>query len=124
MSILLRTAIESACYITMASSSSDHDLLLQNVNLKLQNVNEYFECFKEDFENLAFVGNNIKMRLKYCCIGAIVPFDSLLDKFVDILTTFNGGLKSNLDAWLKVESTLAGKQCFICILNMDVKRNC
>ena len=106
----------------MASSSSDCDLLLQNVNLKLQHVNEYFECFKEDFENLAFVGNNIKMRLKYCCIDAIVPFDSLLDKFVDILTTFNRGLKSNLNAWLKVESTLAGKQCFICILNMDVKK--
>ena len=78
------------------------------VNLKLH-VNEYFECFKKDFENLAFIGNNIKMRLKYCCIDAIVSFDSLLDKFVDILTTFNRGLKGNLNAWLKVESTLAGK---------------
>ena len=87
------TAIESTCYITMASSSLDHDLLLQNVNLKLQNVNEYLKCFKEDFENLAFVGSNIKMRLKYCCIDAIVPFDSLLDKFVDILTTFRWRFK-------------------------------
>ena len=109
MFILLRTDIESACYIMMASSSSDHVLLLQNINLKLQHVNEYFKCFKEDFENLAFIGNNIKMRLKYCCIDAIVPFDSLLDKFLDILTTFNRGLKGNLNAWLKVESTLAGK---------------
>ena len=79
-------------------------------------------------ENLAFVGNNIKMRLKYCCIDAIVSFDSLLDKFEDILTTFDRGLKSNLDAQLKVESTLAGKQyvflIFACILNMDVKRTC
>ena len=74
MFILLRTDIESTCYIMVASSSSDHVLLLQNVNLKLQHVNKYFECFKEDFESLAFIGNNIKMRLKYCCIDAIVPF--------------------------------------------------
>ena len=109
MFILLRSDIESACYIMMAGSSSDHVLLLQNINLKLQHVNDYFECFKEDFENVAFVGNNIKMRLKDCCIDAIVPFNSLLDKFVDILTTFDRGLKSNLDAWLRVESTLVGK---------------
>ena len=115
MLILLRTDIVSTCYIMMASSSDDDDhvILLQNVNLKLQCVNEHFECFKEDFENLAFIGNNIKMRLKSCCIDAIVPFDSLLDKFEDVLITFNRGLKGNLDAWLKVESTLAGKQCFI-----------
>ena len=99
----------------MANSSSDEDrvLLLQNVNLKLQCVNEQFECFKEDFENFAFTGNNIKMRLKSCCVDTIVCFDRLLDKFVDVLTTFDRGLKGNLDAWLKVESTLAGKQCFI-----------
>ena len=51
----------------MADSSSDHVLLLQNINLKLQHVNDYFECFKEDFENVAFIGNNIKMRLKDSC---------------------------------------------------------
>ena len=56
------------------------------------------------------------MRLKFCCIDTIVPFNSLLDKFVDILITFDRGLKSNLDAWLKVESTLVGKQCFIYVL--------
>ena len=77
--------------------------------LKLQHVNDYFECFKEDFKNVAFIGNNIKMRLKDCCVDASVPFDSLLDKFVDILTTFDKGLKNNLDAWLRIESTLAGK---------------
>ena len=121
MLIPLGTDIVSTSYnhITMANSSSfacndeDHVVLLQNVELKLQCVNENFECFKEDFENLAFIGNNIKMRLKSCCVDTIISFDRLLDKFVDVLTTFNRGLKGNLDTWLKVESTLAGKQCFI-----------
>ena len=39
----------------------------------------------------------------------IVPFNNLLDKFVDILTTFDRGLKGNLDAWLRIESNLGGK---------------
>ena len=68
MLIPLRTDIASTSYnhIMMANSSSfacndeDHVVLLQNVELKLQHVNENFECFKEDFENLAFIGNNIK----------------------------------------------------------------
>ena len=79
---------------------------------KLQHVNDCFVCFKEDFENVAFVGNNIKMRLKDCCIDMIVPFDNLLDKFVDILTAFDRGVKGNLDTWLRIESHLADKQCF------------
>ena len=39
----------------------------------------------------------------------IVPFDKLLDKFMDILTAFDRGLKSNLEGWLKIESHLADK---------------
>ena len=70
----------------MMAGSSDCVQLLQNINQKLQHVNDCFVCFKEDFENVAFVGNNIKMRLKDCCIDMIVPFDNLLDKLVDILT--------------------------------------
>ena len=93
----------------MMAGSSDHVQLLQNINIKLQHVKDCFVCFKEDFENVAFVGNNIKMRLKDCCIDMIVPFNNLLDKFVDILTTFDRGLKGNLDAWLRIESNLAGK---------------
>ena len=67
----------------MVAGSSDHVQLLQNINQKLQHVNDSFECFKEDFENVAFVGNNIKMKLKDCCIDVIVPFNNLLDKLVD-----------------------------------------
>ena len=43
----------------MMAGSSDHVQLLQNINQKLQHVNDCFACFKEDFENIAFVGNNI-----------------------------------------------------------------
>ena len=49
------------------------------------------------------------MRLKDCCVDMIVPFDNLLDKFVDILTAFDRGVKGNLDTWLRIESHLAGK---------------
>ena len=38
------------------------------------------------------------MRLKDCYIDMIVPFDNLLDKFVDIFTAFDRGVKGNLDA--------------------------
>ena len=39
----------------------------------------------------------------------IAPFDKLLDKFMDVLTAFDRGLKSNLEGWLKIESHLAGE---------------
>ena len=93
----------------MMAGSSDHVQLLHNINQILQHVNDCFACFKEDFENVTFVGNNIKMRLKDCCVDMIVPFDNLPDKFVDILTAFDRGVKGNFDAWLRIESHLAGK---------------
>ena len=92
----------------MMADSLDCVQLLQNINKKLQHVTDCFACFK-DFENVTFVGNNIKMRLKDCCVDMIVPFNNLLDKFVDILTAFDRGVKGNLDTWLRIESHLAGK---------------
>ena len=41
------------------AGSSDCVQLLQNINQKLQHVNDCFACFKEDFENIAFIGDNI-----------------------------------------------------------------
>ena len=70
-------------------SSSDQVQLMQHINEKLKHVNESFECFKKDFENTLFVGNNVKMQLKNCCVDMIVPFDNLLDKFMDVLTAFD-----------------------------------
>ena len=91
------------------ASSLDQVQLMQCIDEKLKHMNECFECFKEDFENMLFVGNNVKMQLKNCCVDMIVPFDKLLDKFMDILTAFDRGLKSNLEGWLKIESHLADK---------------
>ena len=43
------------------------------------------------------------------CVDAIVPFDNLLDGFLDILKTFDWGVKHTLDAWLTIESHIAGR---------------
>ena len=106
--ILLKAVAESTCYITMADSS-DQTQLLYDINQILQHVKNCFEYFQEDFENIAFIGNNITARLNDCCSDAIVPFDNLLNRFLDVLNTFDQGVKSTLDAWLMIESHLAGR---------------
>ena len=70
-------------------SSLDQVQLMQCIDEKLKHMNECFECFKDDFENMLFIGNNVKMQLKNCCVDMIVPFDKLLDKFMDVLTAFD-----------------------------------
>ena len=77
---------------SIMADSSDRAQLLHDINQKLQHIEDCFECF-QDFKNIAFVGNSIKAKLNDCCIGAIVPFDYLLDRFLDILETFDSGVK-------------------------------
>ena len=91
------------------ADSSDRAQLLHDINQKLQHIEDCFECFQEDFKNIAFVSNSIKMKLNDCCIGAIVPFDNLLDRFLDILETFDSGVKHTLNAWLMIDSHIAGR---------------
>ena len=91
------------------ADSSDRAQLLHDINQKLQHIEDCFECFQEDFKNIAFVGNSIKAKLNDCCIGAIVPFDNLLDRFLDILKTFEVGVKHTLNAWLMIDSHIAGR---------------
>ena len=55
-------------------SSSDQVQLMQCFDEKLKHMNKSFECFKEDFENTLFVGNNVKMQFKKCCVDMIIPF--------------------------------------------------
>ena len=55
------------------------------------------------------MSNSIKMKLNDCWIGAIVPFDNLLDRFLDILGTFDLGVKHTLNAWLTIDSHIAGR---------------
>ena len=55
------------------------------------------------------MGNNIRARLNDCCIDAVVPFDNLLDRFLDVLKTFDRGVKHTLDAWLMIESHITGR---------------
>ena len=91
------------------ASSNDKTQLLYDINQKLKHVEDCFECFQEDFKNITFVGNNIRVRLGDCCIDSIVPFEGMIDRFLDILNTFDRGLKSTLDAWLWIESHVAGR---------------
>ena len=91
------------------ADSLDQAQLLHDINQKLQHVKNCFECFQEDFENIAFVGNNIRARLNDCCVDAVVPFDNLLDGFLDVLKTFDKGVKHTLDAWLTIESHITGR---------------
>ena len=106
--ILLEPTVQSTRYIIMADSS-DQTQVLHDVNHKLQHIKDCFECFQEDFKNIAFVGNNIRVRLNDCCVDAVVPFDTLLNGFVDVLNTFDRSVKSTLNAWLTIESHLAGR---------------
>ena len=39
----------------------------------------------------------------------VVPFDDLLDRFLDILETFNSGVKHTLSTWLTIDSHIAGR---------------
>ena len=69
-----------------------------------------------------FVGNNIQVRLGDCSVDSIVPFEGMIDRFLDILNTFDWGLKSTLDAWLQIESHVAGRchsQCELLKMNMS-----
>ena len=56
------------------------------------------------------------MRLGDRGIDSIVPFEGMIDRFLDILNTFDQGLKSTLDAWLRIESHVAGRCHFQCEL--------
>ena len=91
------------------ASSIDKTQLLYDINQKLKHVEDCFECFQEDFKNITFVGNNIQVRLGDRCIDSVVPFKGMVDRFLDILNTFDWGLKSTLDAWLRIESHVAGR---------------
>ena len=85
--------------------------LLDNIDQKLKQVEECFECFQEDFRNIAYVGGDIRERLGDCCVESIRPFEGMIDGFLDTLNTFNWGLKTTLDAWLQIHSQLAGRYC-------------
>ena len=41
------------------ATSNDKTQLLRDINWKLRHVKDCFKCFKEDFKNITFVGNNI-----------------------------------------------------------------
>ena len=104
------------------ASSNDKTQLLYDINQKLKHVEDCFECFQEDFKNITFVGNNIRVRLGDHCIDSIVPFEGMIDRFLDILNTFDWGLKSTLDAWLWIESHVAGRCHSQCeLLNLIVR---
>ena len=98
------------------ATSNDKTQLLHDINKKLRHVKDCFECFQEDFKNITFVGNNIQVRLNDHSIDSIVPFEGMIDRFLDILNTFDRGLKSTLDAWLWIESHVAGRCHFQCEL--------
>ena len=91
------------------ASSNDKTQLLYDINRKVKHVEDCFECFQEDFKNITSVGNNIQVRLGDHCIDSIVPFEGMIDRFLDILNTFDRHLKSTLDAWLQIELYVAGK---------------
>ena len=91
------------------ATSNNKTQLLRDINWKLRHVEDCFECFKEDFKNITFVGNNIRVRLNDCGVDLIVPFEGMIDRFLDTLNTFDRGLKSTLDAWLQIESHVAGR---------------
>ena len=63
------------------------------------------------------------MRLSDRCIDSIVPFEGMIDRFLDVLNTFDRGLKSNLDAWLQIESHVAGRCHSQCELLNFIVRN-
>ena len=48
----------------MMAGYLDHVQLLQNINQKLQHENDYFTCFKEDFENITFVWQQYKNEIE------------------------------------------------------------
>ena len=98
------------------ATPDDKTQLLHDINQKLRHVEDCFECFKEDFKNINFVGNNIQVRLNDCGIDSITPFEGMIDRFLDTLNTFDQGLKSTLDAWLQIESHVAGRCHFQCEL--------
>ena len=98
------------------ATSNDKTQLLHDINQKLRHVEDCFKCFQEDFKNITFVGNNIRVRLNDCGIDSIAPFEGMIDRFLDILNTFDRGLKSTLDAWLQIESHVAGRCHFQCEL--------
>ena len=63
------------------------------------------------------------MRLGDRGIDSIVPFEGMIDRFLDILNTFDQGLKSTLDAWFRVESHVAGRCHSQCELLNFIVRN-
>ena len=91
------------------ASSTDKTQLLHNIDQKLKCVADCFECFQEDFKNITFVGDDIRERLGDCCVESIVPFEGMINGFLDTLNTFDWGLKTTLDAWLWIQSHLAGR---------------
>ena len=93
------------------ASSADRVQLLNNIDQKLKQVEECFECFQEDFQNLTYVGSDVQERLGDCCVESIRPFEGMIDGFLDTLNTFDWGLKTTLDAWLQIHSQLAGRCC-------------
>ena len=91
------------------ASPADRAQLLDNIDQKLKRVEECFECFREDFRNIAYVGSDVWERLGDCCVESIRPFEGMIDGFLDTLSTFDWGLKTTLDAWLQIHSQLAGR---------------
>ena len=91
------------------ASSADRTQLLDDIDQKLKWVKECFECFWEDFKNITYVGGDIRERLGDCCVESIRPFEGMIDGFLDTLNTFDWGLKTTLDAWLRIHSHLAGR---------------
>ena len=91
------------------ASPADRVQLLANIDQKLKLVKECFECFQEDFRNIAYVGGDVQERLSDCCVESIRPFEGMIDGFLDTLNTFDWGLKATLDAWLQIHSQLAGR---------------
>ena len=91
------------------ASTTEHSLTLNRITEKLKHINDTFECFKEDFANFIHVGNDIKFKLRECCLDVLKPFENVLDKFLDTLIIFDKGLKTNLEIWLNMQSTIAGK---------------
>ena len=91
------------------ASPADRVQLLDNIDQKLKRVEECFECFWEDFRNIAYVGSDVRERLGDCCVESIRPFEGMIDGFLNTLNTFDWGLKTTLDAWLQIHSQLAGR---------------
>ena len=81
--------------------------------------------FQEDFKNITYVGDDVWEKLGVCCVESIRPFEGMINGFLDTLTTFDWGLKTTLDAWLRIHLHLAGRcysQCEL-LRNINIVRN-